>query len=575
MTQSTLAGFRAPETGTDRRRSTEPRPFRLSLRVAEAPAVAEPAEHLSCSQDATERLRATIGRADREMFVVLHLNPKNQVLAAELLSIGTIDSAAVYPREVMRSALAHGSAALIFGHNHPSGDTDPSLCDRELTRDLVAAAALFQIKCLDHIIIGPDRRRYFSFADQGLMDDFASAASNFLGGIAEAGRVAEPRAPRLRLGRGVVIPRDPAKSRRPTGAIYSAIWPRAARKNRDAVEAALYFRRTIREAAGEYRPPCECCLKRPAVVIDFRERYGTLGRLRVCADCYVLTDAAFWARHRNRRRYLADKAAGLRSRAAIAAGAPTFKDPDHVAEDPRPYALGPAAAFGVASRTFHTTPAFPRTLRGPRGGQTLAPTPCADCVAFRSCRPGACSAPFGCDSWVDFDGRRVDVDADNARLLALADSRAAAAGEDHADAAGREPGDPAWDPETGHDWSAKADDFRGPDPDDDLEPAESRPPDPALEALGFDDFTLPADLGPLFAVKSPSSYYGNPYWLTTRYPGRCQKCGRPIRRGERAFYFPKGKALYCSDPCGLEASARFNAERADEDFINGCGGGWA
>jgi hypothetical protein len=74
------------------------------------------------------------------------------------------------------------------------------------------------------------------------------------------------------------------------------------------------------------------------------------------------------------------------------------------------------------SRTYHTTPAFPRSLRGPRGGQIVAPTPCAECVAFAVCRPGDCSAPFGCDSWVDNDGRRVDVEADNARLLALADA---------------------------------------------------------------------------------------------------------------------------------------------------------
>jgi len=64
------------------------------------------------------------------------------------------------------------------------------------------------------------------------------------------------------------------------------------------------------------------------------------------------------------------------------------------------------------SRTIHTTPAFPRTLRGPRGGRHIAPTPCVECVSFASCRPGACSAPYGCESWVDEDGRRVDVLAD-------------------------------------------------------------------------------------------------------------------------------------------------------------------
>lgn len=60
------------------------------------------------------------------------------------------------------------------------------------------------------------------------------------------------------------------------------------------------------------------------------------------------------------------------------------------------------------SRTNHDTPSFPRTLRGPRGGRHTAPTPCVDCVSFTSCRPGTCSAPFGCESWVDEDGRRVE-----------------------------------------------------------------------------------------------------------------------------------------------------------------------
>lgn len=60
------------------------------------------------------------------------------------------------------------------------------------------------------------------------------------------------------------------------------------------------------------------------------------------------------------------------------------------------------------SRTNHDTPSFPRDLRGPRGGRHRAPTPCAECVSFASCRPGSCSAPFGCDSWVNLDGLRIE-----------------------------------------------------------------------------------------------------------------------------------------------------------------------
>ncbi len=177
MTQPTLEGFRTPETGTSSRRKTTPsaepsvRPLPLTLRIAEAPAVLD-REAVCSSTEAVDRLRATIGRADRECFVVLHMDPKNQIIAAELLSVGDVDSAAVYPRQVMKSALLNNSSALIFGHNHPSGDPEPSLCDRELTRDLVFAARVLQVKVLDHIIIGPDSRRYFSFADQGLIDDY-------------------------------------------------------------------------------------------------------------------------------------------------------------------------------------------------------------------------------------------------------------------------------------------------------------------------------------------------------------------------------------------------------------------
>ena len=175
MTQSTLVGFRTPETGTTRRRkatpqATEPRPLNLTLRIAEAPAVVDRAAVCS-STEAAQRIRATIGNADREAFVVLFLDPKNQLLGAELHSVGDVDSSAIYPRQVMKSALLANASALIFGHNHPSGNPEPSLCDREVTRDLVFAARCLQIKVLDHVIVGPERE-IFSFADQGLIDDY-------------------------------------------------------------------------------------------------------------------------------------------------------------------------------------------------------------------------------------------------------------------------------------------------------------------------------------------------------------------------------------------------------------------
>jgi len=178
MLQYSLAGTGTPETPTSQRpRPSRPLPF--TLRIAEAPAPAVDAPVLSSSAEVADFIRPQIGNADRETFIILHMDPKNRVRDVELHGIGDLDSSAVYPRQVMKSALLRNAAALIFCHNHPSGDPEPSLCDRDLTRDLVAAARLLQIKVLDHIIVGP-RPGYFSFADQGLIDDFERMTAPFI-----------------------------------------------------------------------------------------------------------------------------------------------------------------------------------------------------------------------------------------------------------------------------------------------------------------------------------------------------------------------------------------------------------
>ena len=106
----------------------------------------------------------------KEHFKVLFLDPKNQILEEKTLFEGTVDSSAVYPREIMKDALRFDATALIFVHNHPSGDPDPSLCDREITRELVFAARVMQLKVLDHIVIG--NNRFYSFADHGLIEEY-------------------------------------------------------------------------------------------------------------------------------------------------------------------------------------------------------------------------------------------------------------------------------------------------------------------------------------------------------------------------------------------------------------------
>ena len=106
----------------------------------------------------------------KETFKVFFLDGKNHVIDIEDLFEGTLNMSSVYPREIMKSAIKYNAVALIFVHNHPSGSPEPSLSDKEITKDLIAASNTMQIKVLDHIIIGDNR--YFSFADEGLIDEY-------------------------------------------------------------------------------------------------------------------------------------------------------------------------------------------------------------------------------------------------------------------------------------------------------------------------------------------------------------------------------------------------------------------
>ncbi len=102
-----------------------------------------------------------------ETFLCLHLDTKNTIKALQVVSIGSLSSSLVHPREVFRSAIVNGAAGVIFAHNHPSGDPEPSKEDMDITKRLCEVGKLIGIRCLDHIIVGQDR--YFSFADQGLI----------------------------------------------------------------------------------------------------------------------------------------------------------------------------------------------------------------------------------------------------------------------------------------------------------------------------------------------------------------------------------------------------------------------
>lgn len=101
----------------------------------------------------------------KEHFLAIYLDAKNRVIDTETLFIGTLTASAVYPREVIKAALENHAAALIFAHNHPSGEPEPSREDMVITRQLVFACKTMDITVHEHLIIG--NGRYFSFADQG------------------------------------------------------------------------------------------------------------------------------------------------------------------------------------------------------------------------------------------------------------------------------------------------------------------------------------------------------------------------------------------------------------------------
>ncbi len=106
----------------------------------------------------------------KEVFKVLYLNTRHQIIETTDLFQGTVSGSFISPREVMEVALQKHAAALIFVHNHPSGNIEPSQSDKQITRELVYAGSIMQIKVVDHIIIG--NNTYFSFANEGLIEKY-------------------------------------------------------------------------------------------------------------------------------------------------------------------------------------------------------------------------------------------------------------------------------------------------------------------------------------------------------------------------------------------------------------------
>lgn len=113
-----------------------------------------------------------------EHFVGVFLDAKGRVLNVQTLATGSLTQSAVYPREVLKEALRLGASSVIFAHNHPSGDPEPSIEDKVLTRRLIVALEAVQISVHDHIVLGG--HRFFSFADNGLINSYQREFKHFL-----------------------------------------------------------------------------------------------------------------------------------------------------------------------------------------------------------------------------------------------------------------------------------------------------------------------------------------------------------------------------------------------------------
>ncbi|MDP6578042.1 MAG: DNA repair protein RadC [Candidatus Marinimicrobia bacterium] len=124
-------------------------------------------DFIRSSDEVLEYLRHNLRDKEREVFMVIYLNGRNQLMGMEELFEGTLTTSAVYPREVVKRAIDHKAAALVFVHNHPSGNADPSQDDLTITKKLKEATAVIDVSVHDHLIISGND--IYSFADHGLI----------------------------------------------------------------------------------------------------------------------------------------------------------------------------------------------------------------------------------------------------------------------------------------------------------------------------------------------------------------------------------------------------------------------
>lgn len=155
--------------------SNKPKSFRLKVirPVWETITIKEPLpDYLRNNRKITSsrgvyQLFKSLTRETKEHFLALHLDSKNKIICVDQVSVGSLNASIVHPRDALKSALLSSAAAIVFVHNHPSQNPEPSREDIELTTRLKACCELLGIRCLDHIIVCESQ--YISFADRGLI----------------------------------------------------------------------------------------------------------------------------------------------------------------------------------------------------------------------------------------------------------------------------------------------------------------------------------------------------------------------------------------------------------------------
>ncbi len=139
-----------------------------ALKVMESQAANKRGKEIFSSPKAVKRYFCLrLGQYECEYFTVAFLDNQNRLIACEDMFRGTLDGTSVYPREVVKAVLQYNAAAVIFGHNHPSGVLEPSKADHAVTKRLKDALALIDVKVLDHIIA--NGKQALSFAEQGYL----------------------------------------------------------------------------------------------------------------------------------------------------------------------------------------------------------------------------------------------------------------------------------------------------------------------------------------------------------------------------------------------------------------------